>query len=402
MSNISGQQIKVSIAIALVFSLRLLGIFMFIPVAAFYAETISPQNSQLITGLALGICGLVQAIFQLPLGALSDKIGRRPVIICGLLVFIIGSIIAGVNKSVTALLIGRALQGAGAIGATTLAALGDLTTFEFRNKAMGIVGVSIGFSFFISFFLATILLEYYEVNAVFYLGAIFASVALFVYFYFLHDRLNIRPNRVYNLEAGIKFCFGRNLFLLNLSVMFLHTIFTAYFLFLPKLIVENLDFMKSELWKIFIPVLLLSSVSMFSIMRNLDSNKLEVKRILIYCIIGLFSSIFILEYCKEELSMVFICLVWFFASFNIIEALLPSLVTKIAPADFRGTATGFYSTFQYLGLFWGGTLGGWTLNNYGIVGLLSSTMILSLVWLGLLWSLNLKKNTTGDNNGKRC
>lgn len=392
------KQVSSTIAVSALFSLRLMGIFMFIPVASFYTSEIVGQDS-FLTGLAVGICGLSTAALQLPLGMLSDKIGRGPVITFGLIVFTLGSFVAYYFNTITGLIVGRMLQGAGAIGATSLAALGDLTTKDFRNKAMAIVGISIGFSFFLAFSFGTLLLKTYSKEVIFQLAALLGVLALVVHNVFLKkDLLEIFKNKkpyTYKISTGFKLLTNYNVLFLNLSVMLLHTLFTSFFTFLPSKLVLSLGIEKSQLWHIFIPMLVLSAVFMLIIVGYIDKKRrgnqlINYGKISAVVALSLFAAVFILEYTKEDYYLVFISLVFFFTAFNIIEALLPSLVTKIVPLEYRGISTGFYSSFQYLGLFLGGTLGGYLTKMYGPGVIVYLSAVIVCIWLVLIKYSNLK------------
>ncbi|MCS5709360.1 MFS transporter [Candidatus Berkiella cookevillensis] len=376
--------------IGLIFASRMLGIFMIFPVLALYVNHY-PDASMTLVGCALGSYGLLQALLQLPLAALSDKYGRKRVILAGLCLFAFGSVIAASATTLWGITIGRAIQGAGAIGATLLAYLSDTTRPAVRTRAMAIVGICIGATFTLSVAIGPIVDAYFGIKGLFWLTAVLglfgmgwvmrmpsqqADAALL-------QTLSFAPKE---LAVAIH---HRHLWRLYLSIFVLHAVLTMSFLVVPHKVQAILALDKAQSWQFYVPVLIGSLLCVGPFLRRADDEAAQKKGIMV-AVIGLFCVMPI--WLQTQQTIIFVIMsVLFFAFFNYLEASMPAMVSKVAPSTRRGLVLGVYSSVQFLGLFFGGVIGGvlcqyWP--NWGVAVL--STMLLGL-WLMVISNISFKK-----------
>ncbi len=375
------QEFRATTSLAAVFSVRLLGLFMIYPVFAAYADTLPGSNPYLI-GEALGIYGLTQGLLQIPFGLLSDKFGRKPMIVIGLLLFALGSAVAACSTSMAGVITGRALQGAGAVGAVILAMVADLTSEKTRTRAMAIVGITIGASFLIALVAGPIAASLIGVPGIFWLMVGLAALGIVVTLFVVPT-----PKResVHRDAETVPAFFGSvlrdpALLKLDLGIFVLHAILTASFLVVPGLLRSTLNVAPQNDWMIYLPVLLVSVVVMGGAI-GLGDRRGKSERVFICAIMTLALGNALLLYGSGNAIMLILALIVFFSAFNILEANLPSLVSKAAPARAKGTALGVYSSLQFLGIFAGGALGGFINQTGGASAVFAFTMTLALVWL---------------------
>jgi MFS family permease len=373
-------EFRATASLALVFSVRLLGRFMVYPVFAAYAGGLSGANPYLI-GEALGIYGLTQGLLQIPFGLLSDKFGRKLMIVIGLLLFIAGSAVAAGSTSIAGLIFGRALQGAGAVGSVILAMLADLTSEGSRTKAMAVVGITIGGSFLIALVVGPVIASFVGVTGLFWLmGALgFAGIGIILLAVPSPRRLEVHRDaetvpRV--LGAVLR---DRALLRLDLGIFVLHAVLTAMFLVVPDLLRVTLSVGPDSDWKIYLPVLLVSVLVMGAAVSF--ERRQRGQAVFIGAIVALVVSNVLMAVGGGQTIALIGALVVFFSAFNILEASLPSLVSKAAPAEAKGTALGVYSSLQFLGIFAGGAAGGWLNQHSGSGGVFAFTIALALLWL---------------------
>jgi len=355
-------------SLAMIYAVRMLGLFMILPVFAVYAESL-PDSTPFLAGLALGIYGLTQAILQIPFGMLSDKFGRKPIIAIGLLIFMAGSIVAANADSIYGIIFGRALQGSGAIAAALMALAADLSREEHRLKMMSFIGVSIGFSFALSMVLGPILNQHIGMSGLFLFTAAMAVFAIIILFTlvpnpqrsFFHRDTQANPTQLHKVLADSQ------LLRLDFGIFILHAVLMASFMAIPLMLQHDARFDVSEHWKLYLPVFLLSVALMVPFIIRAETKR-RMKQVFIGAIGTLLLAELALMLGGESVFQIGFILVVFFTAFNLLEASLPSLIAKISPADRKGTAMGVYSSSQFLGAFVGGSLGGYSYQHWGSVG----------------------------------
>ncbi len=361
---------------------------MILPVLSLYTGDMVGATPILI-GLAIGIYGLTQAMLQIPFGMFSDRIGRKPVIAMGLLLFVIGSVIAALSdNNIYILILGRALQGAGAIAASIMALAADLTRESQRTKTMAIIGITIGMAFTIAFIGGPVLNIWLGLSALFWVGAALGLLAIVVLFTWVpnvsdveHDEAPEAKKESRNFIDVLK---NADLLRLDASIMILHLIMTATFVVLPLALRDHANLTSEHHWKVYLPVMLLSIIFMMPFIRMAESQKTG-KNIGKQIFMG---SVILLALSELGLWQGYSSTIWlaammlaFFTAFNYLEAALPSLVSRTAPGDHRGAALGVYSTSQFLGAFIGGTMGGWLYGKSGVGSVFLVNAIFILIWL---------------------
>lgn len=363
-NKITPYERKATVALASIMFMRMLGLFMILPVFALYAHELPDANPTLI-GLAIGIYGLTQAIFQIPFGLLSDRLGRKPVITLGLLIFAVGSMIAAFSTSIFNIIIGRALQGMGAIASAVLALTADLTREEHRMKAMAIIGITIGLAFILAFVLGPLLNRIIGVPGIFFLASGLALVAIVVLYLIVPQPHSCRFHRETEpVPAQFKRVLtNTQLLRLDIGILLLHFSLTSVFVVLP--IVLKAQIAPVHHWQIYLPVLLAAIITLVPLI--IYAEKYHHLKLVFTSAIGLLGlSLVGLGYWHHNLTGIVIMLFLFFTAFNLLEASLPSLISKIAPVESKGTAMGVYSSAQFLGAFFGGISGGWLHHHYSI------------------------------------
>ena len=370
--------------LASVYGLRMFGLFLILPVLSIYAEQLDGATPMLM-GVALGIYGISQAMFQIPFGALSDRFGRKPLIIFGLTLFVIGSLVAAFADTIVGVIIGRALQGSGAIAAVVMALTSDLTREDQRTKAMAFIGMSIGLAFMLALVAAPVLASIIGVRGLFVMTALLAIMSMIVII-----KVVPSPARVRNLEVNavpvtmLAVLKNRTLLRLDCGIFILHFVLTAMFVAIPIALLEQLQLDTQSHWRVYLPSLGASVVLMVPLI-ILSSRRNWTQRVFMMAVcIVLFAQALLLRG-ADNLNIMILCLTIFFLGFNLLEAMLPSLVSRLAPAATKGSAMGVYNTFQFLGVFFGGLIGGTLYGRFGVSAVYLSCAIALLIWIVIIY-----------------
>lgn len=376
-------ELRATIGLAAVFAARLLGLFMIYPVFAHYAQHLRGASAAMI-GLALGGYGLAQGLLQIPLGLLSDRIGRKTVISLGLVLFAVGSVVAALSHSIEGVILGRVLQGCGAVGSAILALVADLTRDEVRTRAMAVVGITIGLSFALALLVGSPLAARYGLSGVFWItaGLALAGIAVTLGVVPSPDRSARARSAAPAMASFVRVLGDRELLRLDFAIFSLHAVLTASFLVIPQIVSGALHLGVGRQWSAYLPILAASLALMVPAVVIAETRG-RMKEVFVATIAALAASLAALAFGGAEAWVAWGALVLFFGAFNVMEAILPSLVTKTAPAEARGAATGVYSSAQFLGIFAGGAGGGWALMTGGARQVFACAIALIAVWLAL-------------------
>jgi MFS family permease len=382
---------KSAFSLASLYALRTLGLFLVLPVFALAARQYPGGQNPALVGLALGIYGLTQACLQIPYGWASDRLGRKRVIIAGLIVFAAGSFIAAAAPNLMWLLVGRAIQGAGAISAAVTALVADQTREVVRTKAMALVGASIGVMFAIALVAAPPLAAHIGLKGIFLLTAILAIAGIAVVLFWVPAEPANAPHHA-GAPLRLKALWAeRDLLRLNMSVFALHTIQLAMWVAVPSLLVQA-GLIQAHQWWVYLPAVVISFLVMGGVLFPMERRgQLRLALRGAVALVALAQAALLAIAWRGNgiggIAPLAVVLLIFFCGFNALEASQPSLVSRLAPAPLRGSALGVFNTLQSLGLFAGGTLGGLLVKVSGTTGLFSGTLVLSLVWLAVIWGL---------------
>ncbi|NQD80711.1 MFS transporter [Pseudomonas sp. CrR14] len=379
--RMSGAETRAAGGLALVFAFRMLGMFMVLPVLATYGQELAGSTPALI-GLAIGAYGLTQAFLQIPFGVLSDRIGRRPVIYFGLVIFAAGSLLAANADSIWGVIAGRVLQGAGAISAAVMALLSDLTREQHRTKAMAMIGMSIGLSFAIAMVVGPLLTRAFGLSGLFLATGAMALLGILIVAGLVPSSAGPLQHR----ESGVArqalwpTLTHPDLLRLDFAIFALHAILMASFIALPLALVEQGGLPKEQHWWVYLTALLAGFFAMVPFIIY-GEKKRQMRRVLIGAVLVLLGCELYFWVFGHGLTNLVFGIIVFFTAFNLLEASLPSLVSKVAPAGGKGTAMGVYSTSQFLGSALGGIMGGWLYQHYGLAGVFGGCALLTVCWL---------------------
>ncbi|PAA07036.1 MFS transporter [Pseudomonas fragi] len=378
--RMSSGETRAASGLALVFAFRMLGMFMVLPVLATYGMDLAGATPALI-GLAIGAYGLTQAIFQIPFGVISDRIGRRPVIYLGLIVFALGSVLAANSDSIWGVIAGRILQGAGAISAAVMALLSDLTREQHRTKAMAMIGMTIGLSFAVAMVVGPLLTRAFGLSGLFLATGAMALCGIVIVMFMVPRSTGTLQHRESGVakQALLPTLRHPDLLRLDLGIFVLHAMLMSSFIALPLALVEKAGLPKEQHWWVYLTALLISFFAMIPFIIY-GEKKRKMKRVLLGAVITLMLTELFFWKFGDSLRALVIGTVVFFTAFNLLEASLPSLISKVSPAGGKGTAMGVYSTSQFLGSALGGILGGWLFQHGGL-----SVVFLGCAGLAALW-----------------
>lgn len=377
----SAVELRAGISLAGIFGLRMFGLFLILPVFAVHAPQLAGGDNLTLVGLALGAYGLVQAVLHIPFGMASDRWGRKPVLIVGLLLFAAGSFLASAANDIWIAIAGRCLQGAGAISAVVMALAADLTREQHRVKVMAMVGATIGFSFALSLVAAPALYRQIGMGGLFVLTGVLALAAIGL----VLGPVPSAPPRPAAAPAGRAALrhalLDGQLVRLNLGIFLLHSIQMAMFVVVPPLLVRA-GLPLAAHWKVYLPVVL-ASFALMVVPVLLADRRNAGRGVMLGAIAVLVLAEGGLSQAGARLAPLIALMLAFFAAFNVLEALIPSLVSRMAPAHARGTAIGVYNTTQTLGLFFGGLAGGWIAKQFGPAAVFGACTVLALGWLAV-------------------
>ncbi|SEI56552.1 Predicted arabinose efflux permease, MFS family [Paraburkholderia diazotrophica] len=371
----SAHELRATVSLAAIFALRMLGLFMIMPVFSIYAKTIPGGDNVLLVGIALGAYGVTQSLLYIFYGWISDKVGRKPVIATGLLIFALGSFVAAFAHDMTWIIVGRVIQGMGAVSSAVIAFIADLTTEEHRTKAMAMVGGSIGVSFAVAIVGAPIVFHWVGMSGLFALVGVFSILAIGVVLWVVPDA----PKPVHVPAPFHEVLHNRELLRLNFGVLVLHATQTALFLVVPR-ILEAGGLPVASHWKIYLPVMGLAFVMMVPAIIAAEKRG-KMKAVLLGAIGLILIGQLLLGVAAHTIMAVAAILFIYFLGFNILEASQPSLVSKLAPGNRKGAAAGVYNTTQSIGLAMGGVIGGWLLKVDGQSAVFFACSGLVACWL---------------------
>ena len=371
-------EIKSTLGIAFIYILRMLGLFIVLPIMSLHLTDLSEYSSTFMIGLAFGMYGLTQALFQIPFGILSDKFGRKKMILLGLFIFLVGSIFIYFSQSLIMIIIGRGLQGAGAISAVLLALLADLTTDSARTKSMAIIGASIGLTFGISIVLSPILNSYLGFENIFLMIAILTLIAMGVLIRYIPAPINLAKNKD-NKTSYQQVIFDKVFLKLDLGIFSLHASQIIMFMMIPVML-NNIGYPIKYHWQIYLPVFVLSILAIVP-MILLSSKKQMLKTFFLGSIILLILVQYLFINWSDNKQNIMIILLIYFVGFNFLEATLPSLISRLSPKNLKGLVLGAYNTSQSLGIFMGGILGGFIASRYGNQAIFIVSALFLLIWL---------------------
>ena len=375
----SSLEIRTSFILASIYALRMLGMFLILPIFAIYASGLEGNPTSFQIGLALGIYGLTQALFQIPFGMSSDYFGRKKVIYFGLLLFVIGSIVAALSSTIEGIIIGRSIQGAGAISAVLTALLADLTRDEHRTKAMAIIGGGIGLTFALSLVISPWLNSWIGVTGIFLLMAALSVLAFFIVHFFIKEPRSVGKKIPITQADFLSLIKDIHLNRLNFGIFVLHATQISMFMIVPIYLISQGGIDLSSHWYIYLPVLIVSFLLIIPVIifsERYHKNKLTFLGAILFLLAAQITFIVF----STTLTGIIVALLIYFVGFNFLEASLPSLVSRVAPINKKGLALGVYNTSQSLGIFVGGSVGGLITKFYGYNGSFLFCIILIGVW----------------------
>ncbi len=380
--RMSAVELRASLSLASIYGLRMLGMFLILPIFSIYAETLPGGKNHLMIGLALGAYGLTQALFQLPFGMASDRFGRKRLIYIGLVIFVLGSLIAGFADNIYMVIVGRAIQGAGAVSAAVTALVADLTREEHRTKAMAMIGGTIGITFALSLVIAPALNQWIGVPGIFLMTGVLATLAILDVKFLVpdpvvshfHSDTEASPSKLKEVLRNPQ------LLRLNFGIFALHAAQMAMFIVVPFAIKQSSGMNENQHWQVYLPVVLLGLVLMVPAIIY-GEKRAKLKQVFLSAISLMLVAQLLFASTITHFWGIVISLAGYFIAFNTLEAILPSIISKLAPAASKGTAIGVYNTSQSLGVFAGGVVGGYLSSYYGFSSVFIFCSVLMVFWL---------------------
>jgi len=378
---------RATVSLASIYALRMLGLFMLLPVLSLFTEQM-PGSTPKLVGLTMGIYGLSQAILQIPFGLLSDRFSRKTIIVIGLLLFVAGSVVAALATDIYGVLIGRALQGCGAVSAAVMALLADLTQEVHRTKAMATIGASIGISFGVAITAGPIIADHWGIAGIFWMIALLAALAILVVLFVVPNPEKITTHRdaEYIPSELSSVITNPDLLRLNYGIFALHLILMASFVVVP-LLMRDAGLEGGKHWLVYLPVLVTSMAGIIPFV-IIAEKKRKMKGVFLTAISTLLVANLGFVLLHGELIGLIACLWIFFCGFNLLEATLPSLISKTAPGDLKGTAMGIYSSAQFIGAFLGGAAGGWLYGEFGPASVFLFSAGIAASWIVIAWFMS--------------
>lgn len=381
-------EVRATMSLASIYGLRMFGMFSILPIFAIYASTLPGKPSGFMVGLALGAYGLTQALFQLPFGMASDKFGRKPVIYLGLAIFAVGSMVAALAPNIEAIILGRVIQGAGAVSAVVTALLADLTRDEHRTKAMASIGATIGVAFALSLVGGPLLNQWIGVPGIFAVTGFLTLAAIAVVKFVVPDPVHSHYHSDASAApAKLKDVLKNSQLLrLNYGIFALHAAQMAMFVVVPFAIIQSSGMHENQHWQIYLPVLIASFLLMAPAIIYAEKQS-KMKQVFVGAIALMLIAQLMFSFSIQDFWGIVASLILYFVSFNILEASLPSIISKIAPSAAKGTAMGVYNTSQSLGVFTGGALGGYLSHTFGFASVFIFCSVMMLLWLVMAYSM---------------
>ena len=381
MNGMTQGERKATSILASIFALRMLGLFMIIPVFALYGRELEGATPALI-GLAIGIYGLAQAILQIPVGLWADRMNRKVLIIIGLILFAIGGAVAALSHSIWGVIIGRAIQGAGAISAVVMALLADLTREEQRTKAMSTIGMSIGMSFAVAFIIGPLVAGYFGLSGLFWATSILAILGLSLLHLVPQPTVILKQHNDSYWQQFKQSLLHVELARLNVGIFILHLVMTASFVLLPHLLIDYANLPASQHGWVYLPIVLGGFIAAVPAIIIAEKRR-KIKQVFVFGISLMVLSLLVLAREYQYYWGLLLGISLFFVAFNLLEALLPSLLSKIAPAGTKATAMGIYSSSQFLGAFIGGVCGGllWAKQDISLAYIILASV--TMIWVVL-------------------
>jgi len=374
-------------SLAAIYATRMLGLFMILPVITLYTQDMADATPTLI-GLAIGVYGISQGLLQIPFGILSDRFGRKPLITIGLLLFVAGSVVEANADSIYTIILGRAIQGAGAVAAVVMALVADLTREEHRIKAMAMIGTSIGAAFMVAMVLGPLLGAWVGLSGIFWFTALLAALAIVILYVWVPTPVHSTVHRDAEAVPAEIGSILRNTQLLRLDfgIFSLHMVLTAMFVVIP-LTLQHLGLVEEHHWKVYLGVMLAAIMTMVPFI-IIAEKKRKIKPVFVGAIALLLAAMLGLGYEAHSLTSLLVVLWLFFTAFNLLEATLPSLIAKTAPPQSKGTAMGVYTSFQFIGVYLGGHLGGYLYGHHGVMGVVALAAVMLSLWLLLALTMD--------------